>query len=112
MKEPKPDEGRLPSYDEFVKEYGKRPADITFNMAVRLTASILEAYYNEVMRIAVLSREAGVTQIKEAECQQRVEGIFEEIEGYSIPRRYSNRPFELFRINTEKWQALKKEEGV
>lgn len=52
----KPDKGRLPTYDEFIKEYGKRPADIAFNMAVRLTASI-----------------------KDAECQKELEKVVEEI---------------------------------
>ena len=39
------------------------------------TASIKDAYYQEVMRIAVLSREAAVTLIKDAEIKE----IFEKI---------------------------------
>jgi len=84
LNEPKPDESRLPTYAELVKEYGKRPADIAFNMAVKLTAK-------EARRM----------------CQARVERIF--TYGKEVCMEHGMRK----RRKCDKcWQALEKQEGV
>ena len=60
--------------------------------------SVIDAYWQEVAKFAVLSREATITQIKDEECKQRVEKILKGIE-------------ELYpEIIDYQWQAFKKQE--
>ena len=101
--------GGLPTYDGFVRQYGKRPADIAFNMAVRLTAkekdgkrgeensaNVTEAYFK--------GRQDGL-MMKEAECRERIEGIKRELEGLFEPTVPMS-------IDYKKWRAFWKKKGV
>ena len=94
-----PDEGRLLSDEEFIACAGNIPRNTDVEEAAepwifgarlikaqrKLTASILEARHR-----------AGIDE------------LIRKIETHKVPRRYSTRPCEEFRIPSEEWQALSK----
>lgn len=58
-----------------------------------------------------------ICQLKDAECQQRVERIFREIDSiYHLGRNHSNDCYGVIQPSPNclacKWQALKKREGI
>ena len=87
-----------------------------FSSEVTEIAKEHQAMYPSVLALKVWAlvkeRDVKTASIKDAECHARVERIFEEFETHRIPKRYSNRPVELFRFFTEEWQATKEQEGV
>ncbi len=71
------------------------------------TASIMDAFYHEVMRIAVLSREVTVTQIKDAECQSKDRALQSAL-NYIMTVTHGKNIEPVAQIR----EALKKQEGV
>jgi len=114
---PKPDESRLLTDDDFIQLFTEEqrtqgvPDKYNFPEAIAGNA----CYH----RVLAKAQDAKTASIKDAECQRRVERIFEEIEEHDFSYdRYGNPLMNLdFRTSDGRqyvapwWQALKKREA-
>lgn len=110
--EPKSDEGRLLDSDTQC-DLADDVNEIHPNLTVKLQATIL-TLIEEVAK----AQDARTTSIKDKKCQERVERIFKDIEEsflmYYYPIIKGTRKTDEYTImaKDERWQALKKQEGV
>lgn len=103
------DEGLLLTYKQFVAEFGNRPKDIVYNMAITLATPIIEkrqqekdtAYYAEMMKEAI-------DRVRTEAKKQERERIIAEIEKHLTEHGDEGEWLLLVMHNDEVWwQALK-----